>query len=313
MKAHRIISFLLVIAISLATAVHPSGVRASLRTDSEDEPKLSAQEAQEARDIATRFSERLNETNDFGPLVNELFVSDFSQRLRQAPTNSLPWALLDKKLIAQASPDELRRSYFAGMNFYALTFRLYEAAERQRMQATDENESEVSFGDVLSPEVLGVLLSDPTLKKLVELANEEESNEHPKEDDSGQPAESGNPAQAEGAAAEADNEDATEKDEIGIVKSLSQLDSILTTLEKANGLMRQQLASMLFISPVLLDVDESKHEPELQNLRLTTLDEGEYGYPKNTPVIHVDVMPFCLHLIRENRQLKIISALIYVD
>lgn len=201
------------------------------------------------------------------------------------------------------------------MNFYALTFRLYEAAERQRKQAADEDEREQSFEEVVSPEVLKVLLSDPTFRELfAELGNEEESDEHAKEDHRGQPAESGNPAQAEGAAAETDdNNGATEKSEIGIIKSLPQLAGILTILEKASELMRQRLASLLLISPAPLDVDESKPSMELQNLTLITLDEDQFGYPKDMPVIHVDAVPFCLRLIRENGQLKILSAIIYID
>lgn len=314
MNARHIIASILVLAISLATAVHPSGVRASPRTDAEDEAKLTAEEEQEARDIAMRFGELLNDTNDFGLLIDELFAGDFSKHLRETPTHSLPWALLDKHLIAQASPSELRRYYVSAMNFYVLAFRLYEAAGRQAKQAADEDESERSFEEVVSPEVLKVLLSDPTFRELMESANEEESDEQAKEDDKRQPAKSGNPAQIEGAAAEADgNDGATEKSEIGIIKSVEQLDGILTVLEKANVLMRQRLSSLLLTSPAPLAVDEAKHPMELPNFTPTTLDEDQFGYPKDTPVIHVDATPFCLRLIREKGQLKILSAIIYID
>jgi hypothetical protein len=55
--------------------------------------ELTEDEAREARELAKQFEERISETGDVGPLVSDLFVADFAERLRhereQTPMKSL--------------------------------------------------------------------------------------------------------------------------------------------------------------------------------------------------------------------------------
>jgi hypothetical protein len=311
MNARHIIAFLLVLAISLATAVHPSNARASLRTNSEDEPKLTPTEEREASDVARHFSERLKETNDVGPIVDEMFVSDYSERLRQSTLDSLPLAFLDKSLIAKISRDELRRYYVVALNFYLLANRLTERATALKKQADDDEE--VDLEDVITPEMMSVLLSDPTIAGFIqELKKDDEEDGRAKKDDSHQPAESGDSPQAASATTEADDNNRTKTDEIGIIKDASALNGISGTAEKVNELMRKRLATMPAIAQASPDSEDADSQ-DSPKPDLTRLDEGEYGYPEGTQVIHVNVMPFCLYLIKTGGQLKILSASVYVD
>jgi hypothetical protein len=316
MRARITISLLLIIAVAITIAGRPSTESQSSRTASGDEQRLTPEEEQEARTLVEHFNERLQATSDIGPLVDEMFIKDFSERLRQAHAGGVFWVFLNKSVIASASSDELLRYYIASMNSFQLYFSLYEVLERSRKQSEDKEE-ELKPKDVLSPEIISVLLSDPTLAALVKEAEEEDEDDRAKEDDSNQSAENGDSAQAASTTAEAAATTATKKDENEIIKSVAQLNSISATLEKANELMRKRLASQLSILPTLLNNEDAENQPGSQQdalrFNLTTLDEGEFGYPKGTQVIHVDALPYCLHLIRIDGQLKILSATIYVD
>lgn len=277
----------LLLGLALATAGHPSTVRGNWPIVQEDEQQLSPEEEQEARDLLARFEERLLATNDFGPIVDELFVGDFEDRLWQVSRDSLPWGFMDLALIAYANRAELRRFYVASMSFYALYFRLTRAAEAlKKGNASDDDEAK--FVEALSPEVINVLLGDPTIAKLARKMNETE------EDD--------------GAGAEGDS------DETGVIKTPQQLEGVSSTLEKANELLRKRLASMTAAAPATPAGDgEAKDEPGSRQPSATTLDEDEFGYAKDTRVIHADILGFCVTMIRIDGRLKILSAVLYVD
>lgn len=311
MKAHLMIFFLF-ISMGMTTAAVE---RASIKRDglpiaAGEERRLTSEEEQKARLLITHFKERWRTTNDFGQIVDEMYVNDFSERLRQSRIDWLPWAFLHKSLIAQADDGQLRRYYVASMNFYGLFFRLSEAASL-RKQSGDEEEPKIE--DVLSLEIINVLRGDPTLAELAEEFKEDEENERAKEDDHNQPAKSGDSPQAAGATAQADDNKRTEQSENGIIKSLSQLKGIVTTLEHAAELMRQRLANMSLITPSLSGDANAQSRRESLEFHPTTLDEGDYGYPEGTKIIQAKALPYCLRLIGINGQLKILSVDIYVD
>jgi hypothetical protein len=295
---------------------------ARVRFETEDEPQLSSVERREALDLVARFSQRLQETNDFGQIIDELFVRDFSERARQAPLNSMPWWLVDEKLVAIAEPFELRRYYVAGLNFYQLLGSIMDALKRSALERTDDDvaeEAEPDIKETLTPEVMNVLLSDPTIAALIKELEKDEKDDGTKKDDGNQPAESVDstpPARATAQAGDSDdNANATEKgDESGIIKSLAQLKGVSNTLERANELMRQRLAS-LSLNPKAAPAGgvAAKDESRVQNLNQTVVNADFYGYPKDTQVIHADLLPFCLAMIKQNGQLRILSVTIYVD
>jgi hypothetical protein len=314
MNARHIIAFLLTLAIFLTAAVHPSSAKMTLRAAEEEEPQLTPEEEREARDIALQFSERLKTKSDIGPVIDELFVSDFSERLRHSPSDSMPMAFLVKSLALTASRDELRRYYVAYMNFHLLVYRQIEVTMYLREQAGEDN-TEWGPEDALTPEMINVLLSDPTIAEIAKELKEDEKDERGKEDDGNQPAQGGDSSQAAGATtqAEADDGEAPEDSEMHIIKNYRQLESVSLALEKTSELMRQRLAGLPSIPPKLLTGDEAQSQQDSSKPNLTSLPGEFYGYPKDTPVIHLDIMPFCFSLIKINGHLKILSATIHID
>jgi hypothetical protein len=322
MKSRSIITLLVVCAVSLTTAARTPTASARWRFETEDEPQLSNSERSEALDLVARFSQRLQETNDFGQIVDELFVKDFSERTRQAPLNSMPWWLVDEKLVTTAEPFELRRYYVAGLNFYRLLDRIMDALKTSAPERADDDEAEEAELDIketLTPEVMNVLLSDPTIAALIKELEKDEEDDGTKKDDGNQPAESGDSTPSARATAQAgdsdDDANAPEKsDGSGLIKSLAQLKGVSNTLERANELMRQRLTSLsLNLKAAPGNLAAAKDEPRVQNLNQTVVNADFYGYPKGTQVIHADLLPFCLTMMRQNGQLRILSVTIYVD
>lgn len=311
MRVRLSMVLLLIMTTMTMAASHPLSFKGNPPAI-QQERELTSEEEAEARAVVRRFGERWLAKNDFGQIVDELFVKDFSERLWQAPPGELPWALLDKTLFPDASLKELRRFYVAALNFYGLYSRLYEETERVR-EKSENNESDLKVEEVLSPEVVKVLLTNQTLTKWVELDKETESDELTKEDDNRQPAESGDSTPPQRATAEANAGESTEQDKDGIIKTLPELNDVSATLEKANELMRRRLANIKGKAQASSGNDDAKSEQDTSKLSLTSLDEEEYGYPKDTPVIHLDALPFCLHLIRIDGQLMILSVSIYID
>lgn len=314
MLAHLSITLLLAVTLTGASAGRTLAVKGG--PPAVQEKELTPEEKREALELAARFGERLLETNDFRQVVDELFVLDFPDRLWQSPHNSLPWYFLDKSLMASAGRDELLRYYVSSMNFFWLVYRLYEA-QKQLKGGLGEDESELKFEEVVSTEVVKVLLANPTLAKFVEQNREEERGaENAKENGSLRPLEGGDSAQAAGAAGGADagqKEEDKEEDEAGIIKTLAQLNDISAAQEKAAGLMRRRLANMPHVKRAALADEGGKGERQEQDVTLTSMDEDSFGYPEGTPKIHLDVMPFCLDVIRAGGRLKILSASLYTD
>ncbi len=314
MKA-RLIVIVLLLALVMLTAIpfHSASAQESSRPDSDESTKLTAEEEREVRDLAAHFTERWRATSDFKQIMVEMFVPDFSERLWRAPTNEMPWCLLDKNLIAYAVRDELRRYYTASMDFYGLYFSLYEATEALKKLSETDEESRVT--DVLSPEVMNLLLSDPTLAQLAQMYMEEDGgNENTKEAESGQPAQSVDSPQAAGATPQAGGSDgAKEESEDELIKSIPQMNSYTTTLEKANELLRKRMASMQPITPKPASGDDAKSEKDSLEIYPTTLDAGEYNFHEGMPVVRLKLLPFTLTLIKTGGRFKILSAAIYID
>ena len=278
----------LLLGLTLATAGNPSTVRGNRPAVQEDEQKLSPEEEQEARALVARLEERLLATNDFGPIVDELFVGDFQERLWQAPHNSLPWYFVDKFLLGYAGPAELRRFYVASVSFYRLFFRLEEAAKALKKQS-ENSEKELKAADIMSQEIINVLLGNPTIAELAKEFREDDENESTR--------------------------GADDTDEMGIIKTQRQLEDVSSTLEKANELMRKRLADMLASLQASRagGVNEKEGEKDSPYFSPTTLDEDEYGFPQGTRVIHAEVPPFCVYLVRVDGRLRILSAAPTVD
>jgi hypothetical protein len=304
------VRLLIILLLMSAMAMIVSAQQPPIKDDSpagQVESKLTAEEEREAMELAARFSERLRATSDFGPMVDELFVQNFSELLKRAPQDSMPLGFLDKSLIVDASPDDLRHYYVASMNFYELYFRLLEVACQLKKQAGSEDDPK--FEEIVSPEVIDVLLKNPLAAAWIkeELSDEKESN------DNSQPAPSADSAQAVQTTTQTDNDKAKEETTEGMIRTLSQLNDTSATFEKANEMLRERLKFMpIMVSTISGDVQEES-EDNSGKPDLASLDEGEFGLPHGTQVIHMNVSFYSLYLIKTDGRLKILSINIYMD
>jgi hypothetical protein len=311
MKARLVIVvILLAFAVSLATP--SASAKMSLRVDSEKESKLSPEEELEVRRLATRFTEHWRADYDFKQINDEMYVKDFSQRLWRAPQGEMPWWFLDRQLIVHAGGDELQRFYTVTMNFFGLFFRLYEVTRALRQPSETEDESWGS--DILSIEVMNVLRSDPTLAMLAQEISGDE-DERAKEAAGGQLAPGGNSPQAASPASPADGGGggAEEDSEEGIIKTIPQLDSVTTTLEKANELLHKQLSSLPPVPQKPASGDDTESRKDSLKVYPMTLDESEYDCMVGTPVVRLTLLPFVLTLTKIEGHFEILTVAIYVD
>jgi hypothetical protein len=306
------LTLVLLLSIITVTVVFSQPLMVQGDPPAKPQEKELTPEEEEARGVGKRFRERWKETADFGQIIDEMFVKDFSERLWQVPRDELPWVFIDETLIVHASPQELRRYYAASMSFYGLYSSLCKVVESLREQSGND-EGSLKLAEVLSPEVISVLLGNQTLARIVELKREEESDEREKEDDNHQPAQGADSAQAQRTTAEANADDSTETSEVGIIKGIPQLNDASATLEKANELMRKRLLKMSRLAKGVAGKEDAESTQVSVTADLTSLDEAEYGYPKDTPVIRLEEFPFCLHLIKIDGHLMVLSAYICVD
>lgn len=308
----------LLLVLTLATAGRPSTVRRSPLASQDEERKLLPEEEREALSLVARLKERLRATGDFGPIVDEMFVRDFQERLWQVSRDWLPWAFLDEILPSYASREGLRRYYVAWMNFYAVIYQLAAALKALKKEA-GVDKYEVKARDIFSPEIVNVLTSDRTLARFAkEFIEEEHEDESAKDAGSNQTAEDKISTEAAGTqATEAETSGTSDGDDgAGLIKTPRQLEDVSATIEKANELLRKRLSVMttaLPTAPPPGDVQEEKGEEESSYLYPTTLDEDEYGFPQGTRVIHAEASSFCVLLIRIDGRLQILSVAIAFD
>jgi hypothetical protein len=227
----------------------------------------------------------------------------------------MPWWFVDKSLVTTADTAELRRYYVATLNFYQQLNGVWDALRRAAREQAGDAAAEVDVEAVLTPEIMTVLRSDPTIAALIIEIEKDEEVHGTKEDDGSQPAASVDSTQAEGATAQADGGDdddtSAEENERGVIKSRAQLKDVSATLERAGELMRKRLAGLSLNSNVVNA--DAKDEPGVEDLNLTTVKENFYGYKEGSQVIHADLLPFCLTMTRQDGQLKILSVTIYID
>jgi hypothetical protein len=311
MKARPIIALLLALAIAQAAITRPASAQEESPQAEAEELKLTPEEEREVRDIAARFEERWQATHNFGQIIDEMFVKDFTERLWRGPSSQLPWVFLNENLVAYTAGDVLRRFYVASMNFYGLFFRLAEIVEYQKKQSGNE-EGELAL-DALSPEIVDVLLGDPTLATVVEILKKDDEDARAQKVEGHQPAENVDSPPPAGATPETNDEDAKETDEIGLIKNPLQLNGVTTTFEKAVELMRKRLASMPPLQPPTPSSEETQSQPPSHEIDVENLNETEYGYPKGTRVASIKVLSFYVSLVRIDGHFKILTVAIYVD
>lgn len=272
--------------------------------DVSDGKEITAGEEREASQVAEHFLRRMQETNDFAPLVREMFVPDYETRLRQEALNK-PLALLSKSAVEQASREELLRYDLALNNSLYLASLI---VLDYKTSHAEEDDSDVDDGlpyyrQVLPPDIFELCLNDPVLKALFA----EETNEG---------------AEAGQAAAPLDNSDAGDKDEEADaepIRSVRQLRSFTSTLEQAIVLARRHLDA-LPRAPAFVErhrgaseEENWKAEREAFKPRAWVLNREFYGYPEGTRIFCVTVNIYHMDLVRVDGKLKALALHLDMD
>ncbi len=228
-----------------------------------DDDKITPEEEQEAIKIGERFIRRLQQANDLAPMINEMFVDDYAERLQQQAVNH-SLLFLAAPVAQQASRDELRRYYLALNNcgyLGGLLFAAYEASHPGR-----DDEDELQIEQMLPPDILALFKGDPVLAALIESEKGSESQANRDTEKTGRQV----------AESEADDKNAW-------VKSIEALRTFTTTLEQLAVLARKHLAA-LPTPPIMLERHQGEDEEtnwaserEWMNPRLAILRAGFYG------------------------------------
>ena len=300
MRARPVIAVLLIIAITTTAA------RASTLAPLTDPPvetketPLTLDEELEARAIAEQFVRRFEGSDDLLSIVDDLYVSDFNDRLRNdvADRFIVPIA---SDLALQVKGDELRRCHIATLKFIYLYILIGAAWYRVNNLDGDarQEESDKEFNPVeaLPARAVAVLKDDPAFAEMILEASKSSSKANGEVEEQ---------AIAEGAEKKVKDADAT-------IKDMERLRSYVSILEQAVAIMREYLETL----PAphtwqgLLDLihalgQEPSDEP--MRPRVITLIYDYFGCPKGTRLICINVMDFHMELVRVDGQLKILSV-----
>ncbi|MBC7932501.1 MAG: hypothetical protein H7Z38_18235 [Rubrivivax sp.] len=276
---------------------------------SRESRQLSDEDKHEARELALSFVKRFHETNDIAPLVGEFFVGDFAERLRtegeEAAPDGFPTKLLDREVLRQASPEDLRRFVIAELNFTSLvigysSFRYY---ERKATGVNDDDEGDTTLMDELPPAVTDQLTSNAAQAGIA-AEEREEKCAHAKAGD----------------AVDCDGGAVTEEDCKPPIKTVAQMLDVASALEKAAASLRAFMPSLRAVFE-----EENKNSPlagderyDLYSPRVRLTDEGYFGCPPETRLISVEAqallpLQFRFTLIRVDGRLKILTMTAVLD
>lgn len=290
MKVRALITTLLVFALGATHAF--AGARFAEREPRAARQQLSAQEAREARRVAEAIFEQLEDGQDFAPLVAEMFVGDFAERLHASAGTAGSLYFLDRLAAAEATRDEVLRHHVALNNLVLLTA-LYMTDARLAARAAgvskekkvggaaeeEEEEADLKMSDIFPPEVLEVFRADPLLARVVT-----EGETRP-----------------EGAG--------SDSDEGQSITTAEQLRSFTPTVERANELLRQRLTSeqKKRVFDHWRAVAGSEDSDLMRPYAAVTTKEW-YGYPEGTRLLCFGLLVFQVELVRVGAGYKVLSV-----
>jgi len=253
--------------------------------------KITAEEEQEVLAVAERFVRRMQETNDLAPLIGEMFVSDYAERLYQdAIDKSL--LFMRKSVVRKASWEELAR-YQIALNNAGYVVGLLIADYQESHAMTGEAEGEEDFVNAFPPDILTLFRNDPVLTSLFE---KEQKGQRGKNKPSWQ-------------ANQSDEDDNLYEP----IQSVEQLRNLTSTLEQASILARKHLAA-LAVKPSHLERHEGANEEEnweaerdWMRPRAWVLAKEFFGYPKDTRIFCANVLIYHMDLVRVGGKLKVLA------
>jgi hypothetical protein len=260
-----------------------------------DDTELTLYEELEARSIAEQFAARFEGSDDLLSIVDDLYVKDFNERLRNdvADRFIVPIA---SDLAERVEGDELGRCHILTLKlnylYTLLRYAWWHSASRLNTRPGD-SETEPSPDEVLPPSVIAMLMNDPAFAKMLL----EDSKNHPEAN-----AESEN---------QPGSEDSEEKDQT--IKDMERLRNHVAILGQAVSMMREHLQT-LPVPQTWQSAMDSVREPGKESAgdtmrpRALILAGNSMGFPKGTRLILVNVMLFRMDLVRVDGQLKILDV-----
>jgi hypothetical protein len=300
MRAQPLIAVLLIITMT-TTAAHARTLASwdDPPVETNDAP-LTPDEELEARAVAEQFISRFEGSNDLLSIVDDLYVRDFNDRLRDdvADRFIVPIA---SDLALQVKGDELRRCHIATLKFlylYILIGSAWYSAHYPRADAEqEESEKEFNPMEALPARAIAVLKNDPAFAELILEASKSSSKSNNKVEEQ---------AIVEGVEKKVEDRDLT-------IKDMERLRSYVSILEQAVAIMSEHLQTLPaphtwqgFVDSMREPGEEPTGEPARP--RVITLIYDSFGCPKGTRLICINVMDFHMELVRIDGQLKILSV-----
>lgn len=326
MFLRSLISLLLIASFAIATAGR-SAVRQEDTPEQTQEVTLTPDEEREARALAKEFIERFEKEEDVTSLIKDLYVSDFTERLRNHMDSNFPLAA-SPEVAAQMSSDEILRAYAASINCIYLATRLFIEYERKQEQErvkrgetkNQDEAPEPMISELIPRSIVELIQSDPLLAAMLEQALKVEKKERKSELSE---------SDAQGSSSSEPDSDLDSRfvdpfEDIWPFKSLDQMRHYTSLAEQAVKLLREHFNSLppelkppvkVYMSSLKNEsADEEASETEDNiYLRPYVLNGELMGYSPGTLIICASPLIFHIDMVRTaNGQLKIINAYVVV-
>ena len=307
MRARTVITVLLIIAMMTTTAARARTLAPLIDppVETEETPKLTPDEELEARAVAEQFIRRFEGTDDLLSIVDDLYVRDFNDRLRNHPEDRF-LVPIDSELALHVEGDELRRCHIATLKFFYLYMLIgglsYLAQHPDAATRQEDDGKEFNPVEALPAPAVAVLKNDPAFAEIILETSKSNSTANGEAEEQ---------TIADGAEKKVEDRDPT-------IKDIERLRSHVSILEQVVTIMREHLQT-LPAPHTWQGIMESVREPDQEstddtlNPRVTILASDHFGCPKGTRLICLDVLLFHIYLVRVDGQLKILNVTVADD
>ncbi|MBC7911033.1 MAG: hypothetical protein H7Y30_11065 [Pyrinomonadaceae bacterium] len=341
------ISILLITSLMLTATGRTLVMQDATSPPPAEEEQLTPEEELEARALAEEFIARFEKTQDVTPLLADMYVSDFVERLRDDDEieQLIPFSV-KREVAAQASSEEIRRLYAASINGIYLGMRLYLAADKKRKQeraqrgetVDPDSGEELTVAEILPPGLIQLMRSDPKLAAILEkeLEREERERASPQNQTNTEPPDAIQPVENASDAKEnlssAATDSSQEADEIDSLedmvplKSLDDLRHYTKLMEQGVALIRERLKTLppelntslgkYFDNEIAAATkdDQAQETKDMIYPRLSISSKEYLGYPAGTRIICAHPLIFHLQMVRgTDGHLKIFNVQMLSD
>jgi hypothetical protein len=295
----RFITTMLVVVLTL------SGATRALASPRDDK-KLALEEEKEARELALSFVKRFHETGDIAPLMDEFFVADFAERLRTEQEDEVPDELptqyLEREVLRQASPKDLRRFFVTEFNLTSAIVGFVSVRDdERRAKGVADDEGGSTLKNELPAEVVKRLEPDTTQ---IFDGERGERCAH---------ARAGEATDCEGRIVKA--EDCKPP-----IKNVAQMLKVTSAWEAAAAELRRRIPPLksIFENEEKSVHDEVGDHYDIYSPQVWAADRTYFGCTPGTRLIYVAaqallLLQFRFELIRVDGQLKILSVAAVID